>query len=56
MRCRRSTDPASFRQPRFAPDMNRIAVEKSTPQSLDSNIWVYDIEQRSAAQRDDFGN
>jgi len=42
--------PASFRQPRFAPDMNRIAVEKSTPQSLDSNIWVYDIARRSDAQ------
>ena len=42
--------PASFRQPRFAPDMTRVAVEKSEPESLDSNIWIYDLERRSAAQ------
>ena len=42
--------PAAFRQPRFAPDMTRIAVEKSEADSLDSNIWIYDLDRRSAAQ------
>ncbi|HEY7057721.1 MAG TPA: protein kinase [Vicinamibacterales bacterium] len=40
----------AFRQPRFSPDKTRVAAEKSEPESAESNIWIYDIEHRSAAR------
>jgi Tol biopolymer transport system component len=43
-------DGGSYRQPRFAPDMTRVAAERSEPESAESNIWVYDINRRSASR------
>jgi Tol biopolymer transport system component len=43
-------DAGSFRQPRFSPDMVRVAAERSEPESAESNIWIYDITHRSASR------
>ena len=43
-------DAGSFRQPRFSPDMVRVAAERSEPESAESDIWIYDITHHSASR------
>ena len=44
------TGDGFFREPRFAPDSNRVAVELAEQETPNADIWVFDIERRSAAR------